>query len=160
MMPTRRRVLVVDDCQDTAESLALLVRLWGHEARTAYRGQAALEAFRRHRPHVTLLDLGLPGMTGFDVAREVRKLEGAGPLLVAITGFGREQDVQRCWEAGFNLHLLKPVDPDTLERLLTAEAGTTAQADRSTALPGSPRLLSDVQRSSSEGHASAWTSVN
>jgi CheY-like chemotaxis protein len=129
-MGPSKRVLVVDDCADTAESLAMLVRLWGHEVWAAHDGPSALAAAEAHRPEVILLDIGLPGMSGHEVARQLRTLMAGRPLLlVAITGFGREQDRQRSREAGFDVHILKPFDPNTLKALL-AEAPSAAPLPR------------------------------
>jgi len=114
--PTACRVLVVDDNRDNADGLALLVNLWGHRACVAYDGPGALRLAEEHRPEVVFLDLGLPGMSGYEVARRLRQ-EAA--LLVAVTGCGPEQDGGRCQEAGFDLHLTKPVDPADLQPLLT-----------------------------------------
>ena len=112
-------VLVVDDSRDCAESLALLVRLWGHEAVLAYDGPSALDLARTSIPEVVFLDLGLPGMDGFEVARRLRRLPGMGQaLLVAVTGYGEEADVQRCWDVGIDFHFLKPMDPVELELVL------------------------------------------
>jgi CheY-like chemotaxis protein len=112
-------VLVVDDNQDAAESVALLLRLWGHEVRTAHEGVSALKAARSYLPEVVLLDLGLPGLDGYEVARQLRGEQGEGPLLiVAMTGYGQDEDRRRSREAGFDHHLVKPVDPHTLQGLL------------------------------------------
>ncbi len=117
----RRRALVVDDNADAAESLAVLLRSAGHEVRTAYDGPSALAAARDLRPEVVLLDLGLPGMDGCEVARRLRQLEGLqGALLVALTGYGSEEDRRRSKEAGFDRHLVKPVDPAELRELFAA----------------------------------------
>jgi PAS domain S-box-containing protein len=114
-----RRVLVVDDKVDNAESLAFLLRLNLHEVRTAYDGQEALEAARDWRPEVILLDIGLPHLDGLEVARRLRHDLGMKEvLLVAMTGYGQEEDKRRSQEAGFNAHLVKPVDLDTLRTLL------------------------------------------
>jgi CheY-like chemotaxis protein len=112
-------VLVVEDNQDAAESLALLVRLWGHEVQVARDGPSALEKARSFRPEVVLCDLGLPGMDGYEVGRRLRQEVGPGRLmLVAVTGYGHDEDRRRSQEAGFDHHLTKPVDPDALCRLL------------------------------------------
>jgi PAS domain S-box-containing protein len=114
-----QRVLVVDDNRDSAETVALVVELWGHETRVAYDGAEALEAALVYRPEVILLDIGLPGMDGYEVARRLRTLDGLrGVKLVAMTGYGGEEDRQRAREAGFDHHLVKPVDPRELEALL------------------------------------------
>jgi CheY-like chemotaxis protein len=113
------RILVVEDLRDSAHSLALLVRLWGHEAVVTYDGAAALAAASAVPPDVVFLDIGLPGMDGCEVARQLRRLPGmAAALLVAITGYGQADDVRRCKEAGIDRHFLKPADPNELEKLL------------------------------------------
>jgi len=118
-------VLVVDDNADAAESLALLLSLWGHQARVAYDGPAALRLAREHRPDVVFLDLNLPGLSGYAVARRLRQEPGlAETLLVAVTGFGEEED-GRSHEAGIDLHLTKPVDIDVLRRLLVGRLTPT-----------------------------------
>jgi PAS domain S-box-containing protein len=119
-----RRVLVVDDNLDAAETLAELLALSGHDVRTAHDGPAALEAAGRFRPEVVLLDIGLPGMDGCEVARRLRGQEGATrALLAALTGYGQEEDRLRSREAGFDTHLVKPVDPKALFALI-AHCGT------------------------------------
>ncbi len=116
---TPRRILVVDDNVDSAESLALLLRLAGHRARTAHNGPGALAAARDFRPEVVLLDIGLPGMDGYEVARRLREwADGERVLLVAQTGYGQEDDRCRSRQAGFDAHLIKPVDPSVLQALL------------------------------------------
>ncbi len=113
------RILIVEDQADTAESLAMLLRLEGHEAETAPNGAVALQRAAVGGPDVVLLDLGLPGMDGYEVARRLRAQQaGRRPLLIAMTGYGREEDRRRSAEAGIPLHWLKPVDPDLLLRLL------------------------------------------
>jgi CheY-like chemotaxis protein len=121
------RVLVVEDNADAAESLALLVRLWGHEVRVARDGPSALELARSFRPEVVLCDLGLPGMDGYEVRRRLRQEAGPGGLtLVAVTGYGHDEDRRRSKEAGFGLHLVKPVDSTALKELLARIAGLSA----------------------------------
>ena len=105
------RVLVVDDNVDTVTTLALLVNESGHDVRTAYDGSAVLEAALDYRPNVVLLDIGLPGLNGFDVAKQIRQqpaLQNA--VLVAMTGYGGVSDLQRSFDAGFDHHLVKPGD--------------------------------------------------
>lgn len=117
----RRRVLVVDDNRDSAESLQMLLQLWGHEAHCAHDGVEALEMADVLRPDTVLLDIGLPGISGYDVARRLRAHDGtAGAMLIAVTGYGQEEDKQLTRDAGFDHHMVKPVDPDALERLLGA----------------------------------------
>ncbi len=114
-----RRVLVVDDNRDAAESLEMLLRLMGAEVHTAADGQSALEAMRRLRPSVVVLDIGLPDMDGYEVARRARQEPGGGETaLIALTGWGEEEDHRRSREAGIDHHLVKPVDFTALEELL------------------------------------------
>jgi CheY-like chemotaxis protein len=122
------RVLVVDDVADTAESVSLLLSAWGHEPHVANDGQSAVALAARVRPDVALVDVAMPGMDGFEVARRLRATPGLEKaLLVAITGLGREEDRRRCLAAGFDLHLLKPVDPEELERLLARRTRQNGQ---------------------------------
>jgi two-component system CheB/CheR fusion protein len=114
-----RRVLVVDDNVDTAESLALLLRLQGHEVETAHDGPAALEKAGSFHPEVVLLDIGLPGLDGYQVASRLRgRPRTARALLVALTGYGQEEDQHLAREAGFDHHLTKPVDLPVIYELL------------------------------------------
>jgi CheY-like chemotaxis protein len=116
---TRRRILVVDDNVDAVESLALLLRLDGHQVRSACDGQSALEAAQAEPPEVAILDLGMPGMDGYELARRLRALPGTkDALLVALTGWAQAEDRRRCSEAGFDGHLPKPVDWDALRQFL------------------------------------------
>jgi CheY-like chemotaxis protein len=113
------RVLVVDDCADNAATLARLIELWGYEVRVAYDGAGALDVARSYRPFVVFLDLGLPDLSGYEVAGRLQVLFRCQPvLLVAITGYGQEEDCRRGQEAGFAHHLLKPVSPAFIEGLL------------------------------------------
>ncbi len=119
--PAPLRVLVVDDWPDTVESMATLLRLWGHDVRIAHDGPAALALADSYRPDVVLLDMGLPGMDGLEVARRMRDNPRlTGILLVCLSGYGRENDAQLAREAGCDLHLLKPVEPNVLQRLLAS----------------------------------------
>ena len=114
-----RRVLVLDDNADSAESLAELLRLWGHEVRTAHSGSEALDAARDFKPDAALLDLGMPDMNGYEAARLLRERAGLnGTAFIALTGYGQEADRRRSEEAGFQAHLVKPVDPKALRELL------------------------------------------
>lgn len=114
-----RRVLVVDDNVDTAESLALLLRLKGHEVEIAHDGPAALKKARSFHPEVVLLDIGLPGLDGYQVASRLRRRRRtARALLVALTGYGQEEDQHLAREAGFDHHLTKPVDLAVIYELL------------------------------------------
>jgi CheY-like chemotaxis protein len=115
----RLRVLVVEDDADTAASVAILLRMDGHEVQVAGDGPNALRAAEASPPDVALLDLWLPGMDGYEVARRLQERAAEKkPLLIAITGCGQEPDRQRSAQAGIDLHLLKPVDPAALQRLL------------------------------------------
>ena len=115
------RILVVDDNRDSAESLALLLSLGGHSVRTANDGLAALDAARAFRPAVVLMDLGMPRLNGYEAARAIRAEEwGRDVMLVALTGWGQEEDKRRTAEAGFNAHLTKPVDHLVFDELLTS----------------------------------------
>ncbi|VTT98138.1 histidine kinase : Chemotaxis protein methyltransferase CheR OS=Polaromonas naphthalenivorans (strain CJ2) PE=4 SV=1: PAS_9: PAS_4: PAS_9: PAS_4: PAS_9: PAS_8: PAS_4: PAS_8: PAS_3: PAS_3: HisKA: HATPase_c: Response_reg [Gemmataceae bacterium] len=123
-----RRVLVADDNRDAADSLAMMLRLRGHEVHTAYDGRAAVEAAARLRPDVAVLDIGMPGLTGYDAARRIRAESwGRDMTLVAVTGWGQEEDKRRATEAGFDRHLTKPVDPAALEEFLAGPASDDAR---------------------------------
>jgi CheY-like chemotaxis protein len=116
---TKLRVLVVDDCPDTRTGLRHLLRRWGHEVDEAAAGPAALSLAASFRPDVVLLDVGLPGMDGREVARQLRAIPGLEKaLLVAVTGFGEPDNVTDCLQAGCDTHLLKPYDPLALKQLL------------------------------------------
>jgi CheY-like chemotaxis protein len=115
------RVLVVEDNADVGELLAQGLSGLGHRVRLAADGESALAAYDAERPEVVLVDIGLPGMDGYEVARRLRGRPGEGmPLLVALTGFGSAEDRRRAREAGFDEHLVKPVRLDQLERILEA----------------------------------------
>jgi len=115
-----RKVLVVDDNVDVAESTAMLLRLGGHEVQVAYDGPSALSALDSFFPHVILLDIGLPGIDGYELARTIRsRPEQNGAVLVAVTGYGQNEDRQRSHAAGISHHLTKPFDPAMLEALVT-----------------------------------------
>jgi signal transduction histidine kinase/DNA-binding response OmpR family regulator len=117
------RVLLVDDNRDGAESLAMLLRLSGHEVRVCNDGPAALVAASEFRPDVVLLDIGLPGMDGFEVARRLRqRSELENVMLVALTGYGQEEDRRKAQQCGFDHHLVKPADPAALTALFAARA--------------------------------------
>ncbi len=114
-----RRILVVDDNADSADSLAELLQFWGHEVRTAHSGAEALDAARDFRPDAVLLDLGMPDMNGYEAARLLRDRAGLnGTAFIALTGYGQDAERRRSAEAGFQAHLVKPVDPEELRKLL------------------------------------------
>jgi DNA-binding response OmpR family regulator len=117
----QRRVLVVDDNEDAADSLAMLLSAYGDAVRLAYDGEQAVDEDTKFLPHIVLLDIGLPKLSGYDVAREIRARRGAGVLIVAITGWGQDEDRQRAREAGFDHHFTKPVDIEGLLEVLERE---------------------------------------
>jgi signal transduction histidine kinase len=118
---TQRRILVADDNNDALESLATLLQLSGHEVYTAANGAMALESAEAHRPEVALLDIGMPKLDGYEVARRIRAQPwGQRITLVALTGWGQDSDRRRSQEAGFDSHLVKPLDLDKLTELLAA----------------------------------------
>lgn len=115
----RARILVVDDNRDAAESLQMLLQMIGHEVETAYDGEQALELFAATLPDIVFLDIGLPRMNGYEVAERMRAQSTARrPMLIALTGWGQEEDEQRALSAGFDQHLVKPVEYEQLTELL------------------------------------------
>jgi CheY-like chemotaxis protein len=115
----RRRVLVVEDNLDTVHTLARLLQEMGHVVDYAINGYAAMELAKRFKPDFILVDLGLPGMDGFELCRRLKREEVlAGTRFIAITGYAQEEYRQRAKDAGFDLHFLKPIDPRVLEQLL------------------------------------------
>ena len=115
---------MVDDNRDSADSMALQLRLKGHDVQTAYSGEQALEVAITYQPEFILLDIGLPGMSGHDVARTIRQQSwGASPVLIAMTGWGQLEDRSLASDAGFDHHMTKPLDPDELDALLVAKSG-------------------------------------
>ena len=124
-IPDRRRplrVLVADDCTDAADSLSMLLRMWGHDVRLTYDGEAAIEMACVYRPDVLLLDIAMPKLDGCRLAQQLRRQTGfMDTLLVAITGYADDAYRLLCEAAGFDLFLIKPIDPATLETLLLLE---------------------------------------
>jgi CheY-like chemotaxis protein len=115
-----RRVLIVDDNLDTADSIAMLLKRSGHEVTVAYSGDKALEVAAEFLPEVVLLDIGLPEMDGYEVARRLRLDSQLKDVkLIALTGYGQDSDLQRSKHAGFDYHLVKPAGLDKIEELLT-----------------------------------------
>jgi CheY-like chemotaxis protein len=113
------RLLIADDLPDSVDTLAKLLRMAGHEIQTASNGLEAVEAAAKFRPDVLLLDIGMPKMNGYEAAQHIRRQPwGKDMVLVALTGWGQEEDYRRTLEAGFNYHLTKPVEPAGLEKLL------------------------------------------
>ena len=132
---TRRRILVVDDNQDAADSLAMMLRLMGNEVHTAHNGQEGLEAASAVRPDLVLMDIGMPKLNGYEACRHIREQPwGREMFLIALTGWGQEEDRLRTAEAGFDRHMVKPADPEALMKLLAslsserAARGTTRPA--------------------------------
>jgi len=120
--PGSVKVLVADDNRDAADSLRRILSLYGYEVEVAYDGTAAIRLDGDFRPEVAVLDIGMPGANGFEVARSIRENRGAGVTLIALTGWGQEGDRRRAMEAGFDYHLTKPVDPGALNDLLVEAA--------------------------------------
>jgi CheY-like chemotaxis protein len=123
-----QKVLVVDDNRDTAMSCARLLKGMGHEVQTAFDGLAAIEAARSFKPQAILLDIGLPGMNGFEVAKTLRDEGFANEVIVAVSGYGQPEDRERSRQAGFDDHLVKPVHQDALVIVLQQSADRHAVA--------------------------------
>jgi DNA-binding response OmpR family regulator len=121
---TRRfKILVVDDNHDSALSLAMMLSIMGHDTRTAHDGESAVATAETFLPEVVLLDIGLPKLNGYEVAQRIRKTSwGASMYLIAVTGWGQDEDRQRSTEVGLNMHMVKPVEPSALEKLLATLA--------------------------------------
>jgi DNA-binding response OmpR family regulator len=116
-----RRLLVVDDNKDAADTLAMMLQLAGHEVRVAHGGSAALAVAHSFRPEVAILDIGMPDMNGYELATALRGQSwAAGIYLIALTGWGQEGDRQRAREAGFDQHMTKPLDPEALDSFLAS----------------------------------------
>src|SRR5881394_2331650 len=114
----QRRILVADDNRDAGETLAMLLRLEGHEVHVAVNGLEAVELFEQISPDVAILDIGMPGLSGHEVAKRIRELGRQPPVtLIAITGWGQKADKERAAASGFDHHFTKPVEPALLSRL-------------------------------------------
>lgn len=138
----RPRILVVDDNRDAADSTALLIANLGADVRAVYDGLAALDLLQTFKPTLVLLDIGMPEPDGYQLCREIRSLEGNEIAIVAITGWGQEEDRRRALEAGFDVHLTKPVDPtelDALVRAASARVAVTADCSKQPASPVTPK---------------------
>jgi CheY-like chemotaxis protein len=116
------RVLIADDCPDNRDSLALLLRAWGFEVGVTADGPSALEAFQTFNPHAAILDIAMPLLDGWQVARQVRQ-GGSAVLLLALTGLARQQDQELSRLAGFDAHLIKPAEPEEIRQLLEGYRG-------------------------------------
>jgi CheY-like chemotaxis protein len=113
--------LVVDDDRDVADSFVMLLHMLGMDVRVAYGGEAALAIVPNFKPHLAFVDIGMPSMDGYETARQIRKLpEGKNLILVALSGWGRDEDRRRTTEAGFDHHFVKPMEIDALENLLAS----------------------------------------
>jgi CheY-like chemotaxis protein len=120
----RARILIADDNRDAADTMGMLLELGGHEVIIAHSGNQALQLGREHRPDVVILDIGMPDLNGYDVARTARNEEwGKSAYLIALTGWGQAEDKERARLAGFDRHLTKPVDPDLVEEILKQHMG-------------------------------------
>jgi DNA-binding response OmpR family regulator len=119
------KVLVADDNRDAADSLQRILALYGYDVQVAYDGRAAIDLEREFAARVAVLDIGMPGANGFEVARTIRRLRGDAITLIALTGWGQEGDRRKAMEAGFNYHLTKPVDPGALNDLLVATVSSS-----------------------------------
>lgn len=118
--PNRFKILVVDDNHDSALSLAMMLSIMGHETRTAHDGESAVTTAEMFLPDVVLLDIGLPKLNGYEVAQRIRQSSwGASMFLIAVTGWGQDEDRQRSTQVGLNVHMVKPVEPSALEKLLS-----------------------------------------
>jgi CheY-like chemotaxis protein len=117
----RRKILLVEDNPDTASAMARLLSLWGQDVRTAPDGSSALAQIAADPPEIVLMDIGLPGMDGYELARQIRaRPDGGNIILAALTGYGQPEDQLRARECGFDLHLIKPVQIDSIRRVLEA----------------------------------------
>jgi CheY-like chemotaxis protein len=136
-----RRVLIVEDNQDAQDALKCLLELWGHEVMVASDGVSGIRSALANRPEVALVDLGLPTVDGYEVAKQIRSEMGsASPLLIALTGYGAPEQRAQALSAGFDLHMVKPVDPDRLATLLDEYAATPPTS----ATTGSHRVPANV----------------
>lgn len=136
-----RRVLIVEDNQDAQDALKCLLELWGHEVMVASDGASGIQSALAHRPEVALVDLGLPTVDGYEVARQIRSTLGsASPLMIALTGYGAPEQRAQALSAGFDLHIVKPVDPERLSTLLDEYAATPP----SSAVTGNQRVPANI----------------
>jgi CheY-like chemotaxis protein len=119
-----RRVLIVDDNRDSARTLSMSLRLGGHETATAHDGVEAIKTAQEFQPDIVLLDIGLPKLNGYEVCRRLRELRDRNVLIVALTGWGQEDDRRQSAAAGFDLHLVKPINLPMLEELLASREST------------------------------------
>jgi CheY-like chemotaxis protein len=134
-------VLIVEDNQDAQDALKCLLELWGHEVTVASDGASGIQSALTQRPDVALVDLGLPTVDGYEVARQVRSaLNASAPLMIALTGYGAPEQRAQALSAGFDLHIVKPVDPDRLASLLEEYAARPPTS--ATGLHRAPAIIS------------------
>jgi PAS domain S-box-containing protein len=156
-----KRVLVVDDNRDSADTMTALLLAWGHEVRTLYDGQSVISIVAEYRPDVVLLDIGLPKIDGYDLARQLRQSESSRHIvLVAVTGYGQDDDRRRVREAGFDHHLLKPLKPEALEKIIdsvAAHAASTSgsRSDKSVAEAALNEKQGETSRRAPAGNAAS-----
>src|SRR5688572_9178531 len=130
-VPRRFKILVVDDSPDSALSMAMMLAIMGHDTRTAHDGESAVRSAETFLPDVVLLDIGLPKLNGYEVAQRIRgQAWGRSMFLIAVTGWGQDEDRQRSSEVGLNLHMVKPVEPSALEKLLATLPGNSSGSVR------------------------------
>ena len=133
---TQRRVLVVDDNKDAAKMLGMVVRMLGNEVRTAGDGQEALEVAAEFLPELVIMDIGMPVMNGYEAAKIFRqKPWGQSMVIVALTGWGKDEDRNRTREAGFDYHLVKPIEPAALQKLLDSHRTISRPAEVPSPVP-------------------------
>lgn len=126
----RERVLVVDDERDAADSLVRLIQVLGYEAKAAYDGEEALREVASFLPDMALIDIGMPGLNGFETVSRIRQQRGnVTMILVAVTGWTREEDQRKAYDAGFDLHIAKPMTVETLKELLSIVDPEAAEKD-------------------------------
>jgi len=118
VVASHRRVLVIEDNDDARETVRMMLDLKGHEVEVRANGQQGLEALTQWQPHLALVDIGLPGLSGYEVAQRARDAGFAG-WLIALSGYGQQQDVRRALESGFDFHMVKPLDEQILDQYLS-----------------------------------------
>ncbi len=123
---TRQRILLIEDHADARRALTRLLQLWGHTVEIAEDGQRGVDLAISTRPHVALVDIGLPGLDGYSVARQIRGTLGNEVRLIALTGYGQPDDHARTRAAGFDLHLVKPIDAEQLSEILATASPVTS----------------------------------
>lgn len=154
------RALVVDDVADAADMLTMLLRMWGYHTRVCYGGVAALELARIHRPHIVLLDIGMPGTDGFKVARGLREMAGMeGTVLIGISGYADECYRVRALASGFDHYLIKPEDPAHLKMLLNRSVSLTPSQDSGELMPLAAKVRHHCSRVEISDCGEHWPSA-